>query len=287
MIHSITLPGHGRIHAETAGQGEPILFIHADFVDGRMWNAVRDQLADRFLVATFDKLGYGRSDAAVGPVPRRRELKAVVDALDLGPLHLVGCSNGGRQALDFALEYPHLVKSLVLVNAFPSGWEPAGAPPPLILAMIEAFQRGDLPAASELQLQIWFDGPDRSPPSSDGLQAARAEAALMNRVFVDRGTFFVADGIPLEPLDPPALGRLAEVGVPTLVVDGRFDWPENRRASKILADGIAHSRLIEAEGAHVPTMEDPLAFAQLMAGFLTQTPGQPILKVWPSSMRPI
>jgi pimeloyl-ACP methyl ester carboxylesterase len=189
MIHSLTLPGHGRIHAETSGRGEPILFLHADFVDGRMWNAVRDRLDDRFLTVAFDKLGYGRSDAATGPVPRRQELKTVVDALKLGPLHLVGCSNGGRQALDFALEHPALVKSLTLVNASPSGWEPQGAPPLPVLSMIEAFQKGDLAGASELQLQIWFDGPDRVPGGfSPERQAARAEASVMNRIFVDRGT---------------------------------------------------------------------------------------------------
>jgi pimeloyl-ACP methyl ester carboxylesterase len=222
-----------------------------------------------FRTASFDKVGYGRSEPATGPVARRRELRAVVDALGWERFHLVGCSNGGSQALDFALEYPEEVLSLTLVNAPPSGWQPQGEPPAQILAMIEALQRGDLAAASELQLQIWFDGPDRRAEDlSATLSAARSEAALMNRIFVERGTFFVANAVPCEPLDPPALGRLAEVKARTLVVDGRLDWPDNRRASRALAEGIPPARLVEVDAAHVPPLEDPEGFAEILLEFL-------------------
>ena len=41
MIHSLDLPGYGRIHAESEGTGPAIVFVHADFVDERMWDSVR------------------------------------------------------------------------------------------------------------------------------------------------------------------------------------------------------------------------------------------------------
>lgn len=268
MIHSITLPGGARVHADSEGAGETILFVHADFVDGRMWSAVRQLLAPRYKTVAYDKQGYGRSDPATGPIVRRRELAAVVEALGGEPVHLVGCSNGGLQALDFTLENPRLVRSLTLVNASPSGWQPEGAPPAPVLAMIEAFQRGDLAAASELQLQLFFDGPQRTSSALTAeLKRTREETARMNRIFVDRGTFFLADAQPADPLDPPAVARLADVNVPTLVVDGRGDWPENRRASRFLADGIPGARLVEVDGAHVPSMEDPEGFARLWEAF--------------------
>lgn len=270
MIHSITLPGGNRVHAETEGRGEPVVFVHADFVDSRMWDQVRSLLSPRWLTAAYDKQGYGRSDRATGPVVRRRELAAVIEALDLGPVHLLGCSNGGAQALDYTLEQPQNVRSLTLVNASPSGWQPEGAPPAPLLAMIEAFQVGDTAAASELQVQIWFDGPQREtallPPR---LVRVRKEVATMNRIFVENGTFFVADAVPPEPLDPPALARLSEVAAPTLVVDGRLDWPENRRASSLLAT-IPGAHRIEVDAAHVPPLEDPEGFVALWEGFLRQ-----------------
>lgn len=261
MNHSIEIPGHGRIHAESAGTGPAIVFVHADFVDGRMWDGVRDRLADRFHTVAYDKLGYGRSDVATGPVARRRELAAVVDALGLATFHLVGCSNGGGQALDFTLEHPARVRSLTLVNAPPSGWQPQGEPPPLLMEMFAAFQAGDVDATSELQLRIWFDGPDRDaalfPPA---LQDARRLAAVMNRIFVERRTFFQADPAPL---NPPALSRLGDVTVPTLVIDGLYDWADNRRANRALAEGIPGARRIEIDAGHVAPMEDPDAFAGL------------------------
>ncbi len=261
MIHSIDFSGHGRIHAESEGTGPAIVFVHADFVDGRMWDEVRTHLAPRYRTVAYDKLGYGRSDPATAPVVRRQELAAVVDTLGLETFHLVGCSNGGQQALDFALEHPARVRSLTLVNASPSGWQPEGDMPPLLMEMFAAIQTGDMAAASELQLRIWFDGPDRDKTRfSQAIQEARRQASVMNLLFVERGTFFLTDP---EPLAPPAQSRLTDVGVPTLVIDGLWDWSENRRASRLLAEGIKGARLVEVDGGHVAPMEDPAGFAIL------------------------
>lgn len=265
MINSIDLKGHGRIHAESTGSGPAIVFVHADFVDGRMWDGVRAKLADRYQTVAYDKLGFGRSDPATGPVVRRQELATVVNAIGLESFHLVGCSNGGQQALDFTLEHPNRVRSLTLVNASPSGWQPQGNPPPLIMKMIAAVQAGDLATASELQLRIWFDGPDRDKAQfAPAIQEARGLASVMNRIFVERGTFFLADN---QPLEPSALSRLAEVTVPTLVIDSLSDWSENRRASRLLVDGIPGARRIEMEGGHVSPLEDPVGFATLWESF--------------------
>jgi len=264
MIHTLDLTGHGRIHAESEGSGPAIVFVHADFVDGRQWDGVRSRLAARYQTVAYDKLGFGRSDPATGPVVRRHELASVVDALGLESFHLVGCSNGGQQALDFALEHPTRVLSLSLVNASPSGWQPQGEPPSLIMEMIAAVQAGDLSAASELQLRIWFDGPDRDKTQfSPALQEARRQASVMNYICVERGTFFLADAQPLEA-PAAALSRLDEVKVPTLVIDGLRDWSENRRASRLLAEGIPGARRIEVDGGHIAPLEDPAGFAVLL-----------------------
>ncbi len=261
MINSLELPGHGRIHAESEGTGPAIVFVHADFVDGRMWDGVRSRLAARYQTVAYDKQGFGRSDPATAPVVRRHELGAVVDALGLESFHLVGCSNGGQQALDFTLEHPTRVRSLTLVNASPSGWQPQGEMPQIILEMIAAVQAGDVARASELQLRIWFDGPDRDKARfSPALQEARRLASVMNRMCVERGTFFLTDA---QSLEAPALSRLAEVKAPTLVIDGLRDWSENRRASRLLAEGIPGARRIEVDGGHVAPLEDPAGFAAL------------------------
>ena len=134
--------------------------------------------------------------------------------------------------------------------------------------MIEASQKGDLEAASELQLRIWFDGPERRPETLDPARAkARSAAGEMNRIVVERGTFWIAQ--PAEPLDPPALERLGELRVPVLVVSGSLDYAENRRASRIMAEAIPGARLVEMAGcAHVPPLEKPGEFSSILADFL-------------------
>jgi 2-hydroxy-6-oxonona-2,4-dienedioate hydrolase len=261
---------HDGLRIEETGNGEAILFVHADFVDGGMWNSTMGRLADGFAVACFDKRGYGRSEPASGPMCRRRELEEILRTLGRGPVHLVGCSNGGQSSLDLALEHPELVRSLTLVNAPPSGFIPEGQPPAELLDMIAAMARGDMVATSALQIRIWFDGPDRQPADMDAAKlAARAEAARMNRIVVERGTFVIADMQPKDPLDPPAIHRLGEVRQPTLVVSGALDHAQNRRASQLLADGIPGARLVVmADCAHVPPLEEPEAFARLLRSFI-------------------
>lgn len=262
MNHTIDFSGFGTIHAESEGSGDAVVFLHADFVDGRMWEGVRSRLSGRCQTVAYDKLGYGRSGSVQAPVPRRRELETVVDALGLKSFHLVGCSNGGQQALDFALEHPDRVRSLTLVNSPPSGWQPEGDMPPLIGEMIAAIQAGDAALASELQVRIWFDGPDRDKGRfSPELLEARRLASLMNRVYVDRGVFMLPEP---QPLEPPALTRLAEVKTPSLVIDGIHDWSENRRASRLLAEGIPGAKRIEVDGGHAAPLEDPAGFAELL-----------------------
>jgi pimeloyl-ACP methyl ester carboxylesterase len=260
-----------RISCRKGGRGDPVLFLHADFVDSRMWDGTMSRLEENWSTAAYDKLGYGSSERAPGPLCRRKELADVMDALGTEPVHLVGCSNGGQQALDYALEHPDRVRSLCLVNSPPSGFALQGAPPPELLEMIRASSEGRLDEANELQIRIWFDGPRRATSSLDpARREARAAAKAMNRVFLMNGTFQIADMQPLDSLSPPAIDRLREVNVPVLVVSGALDYDETQRANRILAEGIPGARLAQMEGcAHAPPLEEPTGFSELLEGFLS------------------
>ena len=268
--HHVLHQGCGIAVRRMGAGAETIIFIHADFVDSRMWDAVVQRLPAGYTAVQYDKLGYGASERAPGPMCRRRELSDVLESMGAGPFHLVGCSNGGQQALDYALENPGRVRSLVLVNSTPSGWQPEGAPPQEILQMLAALQEGRIEDANEIQTRIWFDGPSRDPESLDsGRLAARALAKKMNRIFLDNNTFAAADMNPRDPLDPPAINRLAHVAAPVLVVSGGLDYADNRRAGRVLAEGIPGARLVVMKGcAHVPPMEEPEEFAGLLGEFL-------------------
>jgi pimeloyl-ACP methyl ester carboxylesterase len=261
--------GGGAIHWETAGSGENLVFCHAAFLDSRMWDGLWADLATRYRVVRFDMRGYGRSGPATGPVCRRQDLRAVLAGLGIASAHFVGCSMGGENILDLALESPDLVKSMVLVNSTPSGFVLRGEPPVGLFEMFDAVQKGEIERASELQLRIWFDGPQRRPEETD--QVLRQEAAAMNRRFLANNTYLIAGLHPAAPLVPPAVERLHEVRQATMVLSGPLDHEENRRASRVLADGIRGAVFHEINGtAHVSTMEKPQECGHLIKEFLAR-----------------
>lgn len=263
--------GDGKLYYEVTGpeNGETVLFNHAAFLSSGMWDTQWQALADNYRLIRYDMMGFGKSDPVTGPRCRRMDLYALLQHLDVQSAHLVGCSMGGEIILDLALEHPELVRSLTIVNGTPSGFVPQGEPPHYLFEMFSALQAQDVERASELALRIWVDGPKRTPQQVD--PAVRQHAAAMNRIPVTQNTFAVADMQPANPLDPPAITRLAQVTVPTLIVKGLLDHAETLRALDLIAAGIADVNVVEiAQGAHVPNMEQPAQFNQQLRSFLAR-----------------
>lgn len=96
------------------------------------------------------------------------------------------------------------MKSLTLVNASPSGWQPRGEIPPLLMEMFAAVQAGDTAAASELQLRIWFDGPDRDKTRfSPVIREARRRASRRRAEGIPGTRRVEIDGGHTAPLEDP------------------------------------------------------------------------------------
>lgn len=257
----------GKLYYEMAGEGETLVLAHAGFVDSRMWDDQWDAFAQHYRVIRYDMQGYGKSDPARGPISRWHELLEVLQQLGVERAALLGCSMSGTTVIDFTLEHPEMVSALIAVSADPSGFEMQGAPPPNLLEMIAAMQQGDLKRASELQIRLWVDGMFRQPEQVN--PSVRQRAAEMNWIPVQNGTWVVADTQPVNPLDPPAVGRLSEIRVPTLIMAGALDHPELLRAADVMASAIKGARkIILPDAAHVPNMEKPAEFNRAVLDFL-------------------
>ena len=261
--------GDGLLAYEVAGNGVPVVLSHAAFLDRRMFDDQWEMLAQAFKVIRYDMIGFGQSSAATGPRSRRADLRRLLEHLGIGRAHLVGCSLGGELLLDLALESPELALSLTMVGSVPDGFEMQGDMPRYMGEMFGALQAGAVETANELQIRIWFDGLFREPDQVDA--GRRAQALAMNRLPVSQNTFFSADTQPLNPLTPPAVGRLGDVRCPALIVVGALDHPEVVRASTVLADRIPNARQVIIEGAaHVPSFEKPEAFNPILLNFLRE-----------------
>lgn len=181
----------------------------------------------------------------------------------------IGLLNGGEIVIDFTLEHPEMVSSLVTVSGTPSGFEMQGEPPSEILEMLQALKQGNLKRVSELQIRLWIDGIYRQPEQVD--PEVRKRAAEMNRIAVENGTWTRADANPLNPLNPPAVERLTEIAVPVLVLAGSLDHPEVFRAANLLENEIRDAKkIILSDTAHIPNMEKPAEFIRIVLDFLSE-----------------
>jgi pimeloyl-ACP methyl ester carboxylesterase len=259
--------GDGKVYYEVAGEGPPLVLLHAGFVDSRMWDYQWLEFSKQYSVVRFDNRGFGKSDPVEQPESRRQELYRVLEQVSAGQAVLVGCSLGGETILDAALERPDIVSALVLVSAAPGGFEMQGEMPPHLIEMMGALEQGNLELASELQIRIWVDGPFREPGEVDPL--VRQRAAEMNRNTLEKGIWGLAVASPPDQIEPAAVQRLGQVQAPALIVAGELDNPEILRAAGLMAGVIPDAQKEILPGcAHLPNMEKPVEFNRAVLDFL-------------------
>jgi 3-oxoadipate enol-lactonase len=111
------------IYYEVNGQGEPIVFVHGLGSSTRDWEFQVSAFSKSYQVITFDLRGHGQSDKPKGPYAISMfaaDLVALLQAVGIEPIHLVGLSLGGCIAFQFAIDYPAMVKTLTIVNSAPT-----------------------------------------------------------------------------------------------------------------------------------------------------------------------
>ncbi|HET7270663.1 MAG TPA: alpha/beta hydrolase, partial [Rubrobacter sp.] len=191
-------------------------------------------------------------------------LRGVLDFLGVERAHLVGCSMGGGAALDFALEYPERTGNLVLVGSAVGGFMPDFDPPRQWDEIIAADEAGDLERISELEVQIWVDGPERSPDDVDA--SIRDLVREMNLIALQNEASEL--GEEWEP-EPPAADRLPDIQAPTLLIVGDEDQPRIFAAADLLERELPNARKVIMPGtAHLPSMERPEEFNRIVLDFL-------------------
>ena len=111
--------GEFTINFASAGSGEPLLLLHGS-EPGESWKVWTPllPLADSRKVIAPDLLGFGKSTRPAETPDHKaqaRLLRDFLDKLGVGTLSLMGSGWGGQVAIEFALEWPESVNSLVLI----------------------------------------------------------------------------------------------------------------------------------------------------------------------------
>lgn len=252
-----------RLMVEQAGEGEPLVLVHGSWDDRRVWAGVVPSLARHVRVVAYDRRGHTDSDDGRADGTRRddeEDVAALVEALDLAPVHLVGNSFGALVALGVAARRPDLIRTLAVHEppAMSLADDPAAADGFTAAAreVVEIIDGGDLEQAA----RVFVDDVSGQGPFE---ALADDERAML---IGNAGTFAG------EARDPAwvdvDLDALAALDAPVLITTGDESPPPFPGIAHALRAALPQAELRVIPGAgHVPHETHPEEYAALIAAF--------------------
>ncbi|MGH2725536.1 MAG: alpha/beta fold hydrolase [Actinomycetota bacterium] len=248
----------GRLWYETVGEGAAVVLLHGGLWDSRMWDDQFSALAERCRVVRYDLRGYGRSDRPESEYSHTEDLERLMSKLKIPAAALVGLSMGGAVAIDFTLENPDRVAALVLAAPGLGGYEWSADLERRYGPAEAALKKGDIQRAAELELEIWAPGRKDTGPD-----------VRIKEIAMDNAHQVTLDPKLLRRLEPPAIDRLGEISVPTLVISGDRDLPDAKKIAKLIVEGVPGALRAVMQGAdHIVNMRRPADFTARLLGFL-------------------
>jgi 3-oxoadipate enol-lactonase len=247
------------LYYEMTGEGDPVIFLHGMTLDLRMWDRQVASLRDSYRVVRYDMRGFGRSEPSTVPYSHAADLQALIEHLGLEMPVLVGLSMGGGAVINHAILYPGQARALVAICPSLGGYQRSKEFTDYQMALLQATAEGGIDAGKDL----WISGPLfdqlRDKPAGEQLRTMVGEYSGWHWTHPDPGV----------PLVPPAIERLEEIAVPSLIIIGEKDVPDCRAVADILVQRIAHAeRLVFEEAGHMVNMEQPEKFNRSLQSFL-------------------
>src|SRR5262245_4801159 len=247
-----------KLYYEECGGGQQIVvLIHDGVVNSAVWDDVWPEFCRNFRTIRYDRRGYGRSPESSVPYYEVDDLTLLLQHLHVMRTALVGSSHGGELSIDFTLAHPELVQQLVLVGPVVNGlpysqhFLESGRQAFALLA------QGDITGA----IAEW---------SQDRYLIAPGNKLARKRLF-DLLTANPQDMRHQEHLlrSKPALPRLGDIRVPTLILTGDADIPDVHAHAGAIESGIpnAHRVVVEDVG-HLMYLEKPSEFSRLVIEFI-------------------
>lgn len=259
-----------RLYYEVAGTGHPLTLIHGGLVNRRLWDDQFDAFAQRYRVIRFDIRGFGDSALPTPETPSyflEEDIHSLLKFLDVEKTYVMGLSMGGALAINFTLMYPEMVDALIPVAMGLDGFEATEEDKQLEgwKQVEEEAKIGNIAQAVEVTLRAWTDGPGRTPDQVS--PAVREKVRAMTTHNFELPEY--DNATQPQKLETPAISRLAEIHVPTLIIVGDQDIPSILKISDILEKGISGARkVVIPDTAHHLPMEKPQEFNQIVLDFL-------------------
>lgn len=253
------------IHYEIAGQGEPLLFIHAGLADSRMWESQFDAFRESNQVIRYDLRGSGQSSPQEGYFAHREDLIALLDHLQVKQVHGIGNADGARVLLELASIQPERLSSMILIAPIIEGYPwrerylmPYETEIETLLSIAEYEQASDLVARRWLGSD--FRKRNTAPPKIHKQLQEMITISLRNR-----NRYEAAE----KSLIPSLNERLNEISVNSLLVIGDLDLQLYHEMADHLQHNLRRSRRVSMTNtAHLPSLERPEEFNWRLKHFL-------------------
>jgi 3-oxoadipate enol-lactonase len=257
-----------RMHYEVYGQGDALVMIHGGLGGGEGCSSFVEHhapaLSRRFQLVVYDRRAAGQSETPADGYSIEnyaQDLFRLLEHLGVAQAHILGSSAGGPIAMRFALDYPKMTRTLLLINTMSYVQEGERAVRQQELDQLYATEaaNGRLAAAEDAIGSRW-----------PGLRQAQP-IRFQRLVDIHLERF---DGIAKTIQSYLDIGdslesRLSEIQMPTLIVHGDADSRIPVRCGRQLQDGIPGSELYIVPGAeHGLLANEPELVRNLILQFL-------------------
>lgn len=261
-----------QLHYNDVGQGdEVVVMLHGSGPGATGWanfhRNIEPLVRQGYRVILLDCPGWGKSDSIVNAGSRSdlnaSALKGLLDALQLGKVHIIGNSMGAHSAVAFALRHPEQVGKLVLMGGGTGGPSQFVPMPTEGIKLIGALYRD--PTIDRLKAMMNVFVYDASSMTEELFQQ-RLNNMLASREHLEN---FVRSS-EANPRQFPDYGhRLHEINARTLVIWGRDDRFVPMDVGLRLIWGIRNAEFhVFNQCGHWAQWEHAERFNQLVGEFL-------------------
>ena len=221
-----------QLHYIEQGQGQPLILLHGNGEDSNYFEHQILHFADNYCVYAIDTRGHGQTPRGDKPFTIKQfadDLLDFMDAINIAEASILGFSDGGNIALEFALKHPERVEKLILngANLFPKGVKP---------------------------LYQW--------PIDVGYRIARLFSKKSEKAKHNSELLGLMVNEP--HIDPSELSRLT---MPVLVIAGTKDMIKESH-TRLIYKSLPNAQLNIIEGDHFVANKNPEAFNKVVDAFL-------------------
>jgi pimeloyl-ACP methyl ester carboxylesterase len=259
------------LHVVEAGEGLPVVLLHAFPVSSTMWLTQREELAGVCRIITPDLRGFGGSKLPAGSgtgIDERApsvddmaaDVAALLDARGIERAVIGGLSMGGYVTMSFLRQHPDRVQAVILADT-----KATADPEP---ARANRLRIADT-ALAEWSPRVVVD---EVAPNLLGRTTAADRPGLVARVLelaAQADPAAIAWAQRAMAARPDSFQTLAGAQAPALVIVGEEDTLASVEDARAMVDVMADARLVTIpEAGHLSAMEQPEAFTEAVREFL-------------------